>query len=103
MNNLQKIGQLSVHKFGGSSLSSSDSYEHIKKVISDNCKPGDWIVVSAAGKTTNLLLSVATNCISSPEKVIKELMSLQTYQTGLLKAAQPEYRSLLLVNTRSRL
>ncbi|MBU2969528.1 bifunctional aspartate kinase/homoserine dehydrogenase II [Pseudoalteromonas sp. C2R02] len=48
----------SVHKFGGSSLSSAARYHAVANIIISHCQLGDSIVVSAAGKTTNTLVKL---------------------------------------------
>lgn len=45
-----------VHKFGGSSLSTIQSCLKVAKIIINYSKPGDLIVVSASGKTTEQLM-----------------------------------------------
>ncbi|MFM2479111.1 bifunctional aspartate kinase/homoserine dehydrogenase II [Celerinatantimonas sp. MCCC 1A17872] len=50
--------QRHVHKFGGSSLADASCFLRVCEIIAKYTQPGDLIVVSAAGKTTNRLLDV---------------------------------------------
>ena len=50
----------SVHKFGGSSLADADCYRRVTDIIGSETQPGDLIVVSAAGVTTNRLVAWLT-------------------------------------------
>ncbi len=53
MNNMTQT----VHKFGGSSLSSAQRYERGARIILEHTQPGDCVVVSAAGKKNNTLVT----------------------------------------------
>ncbi|WP_095505017.1 bifunctional aspartate kinase/homoserine dehydrogenase II [Paraferrimonas sedimenticola] len=44
-----------LHKFGGSSLADADCYKRVAHILLTHGQSDDWIVVSAAGKTTNRL------------------------------------------------
>lgn len=48
-----------LHKFGGSTLSDIKSYQYVIDIIVNYINPGDLIVVSASGNTTNLLINWA--------------------------------------------
>lgn len=52
------IIQRHVHKFGGSSLADSSCFQRVVEIIAKYTQPGDLIVVSAAGKTTNRLIEL---------------------------------------------
>ena len=56
-NQLEK-NSVNVHKFGGSSLASPQCIERVVAIIRQHCQLNDVIVVSASGKTTDLLLSL---------------------------------------------
>lgn len=56
MNEVIKNYVRQVHKFGGSSLATVKCYQGVAKIIKKYSKPGDLIVVSAAGKTTEQLI-----------------------------------------------
>ncbi|WDE09191.1 hypothetical protein SG34_030980 [Thalassomonas viridans] len=80
---------LSVHKFGGSSLQCGYSFLRVANIINEHANTGDWIVVSAAGKTTDKLLGIAEKYIKSPQDAANALNELQTYQQSLA-AVLPE-------------
>jgi len=71
-----------VHKFGGSSLADSNCFRKVAGLVSQYSEPGDLVVVSAAGKTTNRLIE----CIEAAgtEQRHTALDSLKAFQTGLL-------------------
>ncbi|WP_413727400.1 bifunctional aspartate kinase/homoserine dehydrogenase II [Sodalis sp. RH19] len=46
-----------LHKFGGSSLADVKCYQRVAGIMADYSQPGDLMVVSAAGSTTNQLIS----------------------------------------------
>ncbi|NDL64876.1 bifunctional aspartate kinase/homoserine dehydrogenase II [Acerihabitans arboris] len=45
-----------LHKFGGSSLADVKCYQRVAGIMADYSQPGDLMVVSAAGATTNQLI-----------------------------------------------
>ncbi|WP_279022893.1 bifunctional aspartate kinase/homoserine dehydrogenase II [Gibbsiella quercinecans] len=46
-----------LHKFGGSSLADATCYQRVAGIMAEYSQPGDLMVVSAAGSTTNQLIS----------------------------------------------
>lgn len=46
-----------LHKFGGSSLADASCYQRVVGIMAEYGQPGDLMVVSAAGSTTNQLIS----------------------------------------------
>ncbi len=46
-----------LHKFGGSSLADVKCYQRVAGIMAEYSQPGDLMVVSAAGTTTNQLIS----------------------------------------------
>lgn len=59
--NINRLFHRQLHKFGGSSLKNKECYRRVKKIILNYSNPGDIIVVSASGKTTDLLLNWVNN------------------------------------------
>lgn len=59
-----------VQKYGGSSVADLDKLKRVAKLVADNKKLGNdvVVVVSAMGKTTNQLLELATSISSNPHK-----------------------------------
>ena len=78
----QESASRQVHKFGGSSLADSNCFRKVAKLVTKYSQPGDLVVVSAAGKTTNRLIS----CIEAAgtEQRHAVLGALQQFQTDLL-------------------
>lgn len=99
MNKLLKKNQYrQLHKFGGSSLANHECYKRIACTILKNSKPGDIIVVSASGNTTNQLIElIKLSCKKShlAENVKKDIIE---YQTKLIKNLLNSNLSKLLIN-----
>ncbi|MFC0309357.1 bifunctional aspartate kinase/homoserine dehydrogenase II [Gallibacterium trehalosifermentans] len=53
---MQMVSRYQVHKFGGSSLANADCIRGVASIIRNFSKETDIIVISAIGKTTNLLI-----------------------------------------------
>ncbi|MBA6365318.1 hypothetical protein H4J42_16375, partial [Colwellia sp. BRX8-8] len=47
-----------VHKFGGSSLATTQCIERVVDIIRQNCQLNDLVVVSANGNTTDDLFNI---------------------------------------------
>lgn len=75
------MSQYSIHKFGGSSLANCAGYERVAAILEQNACVGDWVVVSAAGDTTNQLLSLIAS--QGDEQAVK-LTNLIAFQSELL-------------------
>ncbi|WDE12486.1 bifunctional aspartate kinase/homoserine dehydrogenase II [Thalassomonas haliotis] len=83
-NNLEKHS-VNVHKFGGSSLATPECIERVIAIIRQHCQLDDIIVVSANGKTTDLLLSLHQLALSG-EPLDSSLTLLQEQQSALIFA-----------------
>ncbi len=60
MNAIAVAGPVSgrrLHKFGGSSLADVKCYLRVAGIMAEYSQPGDMMVVSAAGSTTNQLIN----------------------------------------------
>jgi aspartokinase/homoserine dehydrogenase 2 len=76
----------SVHKFGGSSLSTAERYRTVSDIISSYCQAGDIIVVSAAGKTTNRLVKLWQYYDQGDsQELINSIKQLKHFQIKLIK------------------
>ncbi|KGJ97562.1 hypothetical protein, partial [Colwellia psychrerythraea] len=76
----------SVHKFGGSSLSTATHYQAVANIITSYCQFGDIIVVSAAGKTTNMLVKLWQYYKDADNQgVISTITQLKDFQTKLIE------------------
>ncbi len=53
---MQQVVRHQLHKFGGSSLANVECIKGVASIIQNYSKENDVIVVSAIGKTTNLLI-----------------------------------------------
>lgn len=78
-----------LHKFGGSSLADAAGYQRVATIIHHDCHPGDLIVVSAAGSTTNQLLNWLQTVHSGNSGAQQQLHALQHYQQTLITALLP--------------
>jgi len=75
-----------VHKFGGSSLSSSERYQSVAKIIIGHSQPGDCVVVSAAGKTTDTLVSLWQSYQQQDTQAVADiLLQLNNHQSDLIE------------------
>lgn len=86
--------QRQLHKFGGSSLANAECYQRVAHILKEYSKDNDLVVVSAAGKTTNRLITFV-DALSKDGRVAHEtLQSLRQYQadliTGLLEGEQAD-------------
>lgn len=84
-NQLAKHAQ-NVHKFGGSSLASTQCIERVVDIIRQHCQLNDVVVVSANGDTTDALFELLQ--LASVEQVAFdiELEQLQIMQTELISS-----------------
>lgn len=74
-----------LHKFGGSSLADPNCFRRVTNIILHHSTPGDIIVVSASGKTTNQLIGII-NAAKNNDHSIKDLiLEISDYQIGLIK------------------
>ena len=58
-----------VHKFGGSSLASTQCIERVVEIIRQHCQLNDIVVVSANGGTTDALFALYHQAIESPAEL----------------------------------
>ena len=66
----------SVHKFGGSSLSSAQRYHAVANIILQQATLGDVIVVSAAGKTTDTLVKLWQSYQQADQQAVNDVLAL---------------------------
>jgi aspartokinase/homoserine dehydrogenase 2 len=82
-------GSRQLHKFGGSSLADAKCYLRVAGIMAEYGNPGDIMVVSAAGSTTNQLinwLKLSQNDRISAHQVQQ---ALRRYQSELITALLP--------------
>ena len=76
-----------VHKFGGSSLSSAERYQVVAGIVLEHCQAGDCVVVSAAGKTTNTLVTLWQSYQQQDDRAFNDiLLQLENHQRELIDA-----------------
>ncbi len=83
-NSLRAVSvDISVHKFGGSSLANAQCINRVIGIIQDNASLTDLIVVSANGKTTDKLFSLLDNDLSM-QQFMQQLEELQIAHLSLI-------------------
>lgn len=75
-----------VHKFGGSSLASTQCIERVVDIIRQHCQLNDIIVVSANGKTTDALFTIFQCAIEKSEELSDKLTQLADMQSDLINS-----------------
>ncbi|RWR03237.1 aspartate kinase [[Pantoea] beijingensis] len=87
-------GLRQLHKFGGSSLADAKCYQRVAGIMADYSQPGDLMVVSAAGSTTNQLINWLKLSQSDRLSAHQVQQTLRRYQielmSGLLSAEMAE-------------
>ena len=74
-----------IHKFGGSSLSSAERYKSVAKIILGQAQPGDCVVVSAAGKTTDTLVKLWQSYQQHDTQALADIvLQLNNHQSDLI-------------------
>lgn len=91
---------VSVHKFGGSSLANAQCIERVVEILKDNAKLSDLVVVSANGKTTDqlfLLLAKAQQVTEFDQQLAQVKANQQQLVNELLSETneQQEQQELL--------
>ncbi|GEM76688.1 bifunctional aspartate kinase/homoserine dehydrogenase II [Vibrio sagamiensis] len=77
--------QRQLHKFGGSSLADPECYRRVVEILKEYSTENDLVVVSAAGKTTNQLITFVENLSINVRVAHKKLQSLKQFQFDLLE------------------
>ncbi len=83
------VGQ-QLHKFGGSSLSDVKCYQRVSRIMAEYSHPGDMMVVSAAGNTTNQLIQWLTLSQSDRISAYQVQQTLRRYHSELISGVLPE-------------
>ncbi|ATM97722.1 bifunctional aspartate kinase II/homoserine dehydrogenase II [Yersinia frederiksenii] len=73
-----------LHKFGGSSLADVKCYLRVANIMANYSRPGDLMVVSAAGSTTNQLISWLKLSQSDRLSAHQVQQNLRRYQHDLI-------------------
>jgi aspartokinase/homoserine dehydrogenase 2 len=78
-----------LHKFGGSSLADVKCYLRVAGIMAEYSMPGDMMVVSAAGSTTNQLISWLKLSQTDRLSAHQVQQSLRRYQSELIAGLLP--------------
>ena len=73
-----------LHKFGGSSLADAKCYLRVAGIMTEYSQAGDMMVVSAAGSTTNQLISWLKLSQTDRLSAHQVQQSLRRYQMDLI-------------------
>jgi len=82
-------GSRQLHKFGGSSLADAKCYQRVAGIMAEYGHPGDLMVVSAAGSTTNQLISWLKLSQTDRLAAHQVQQSLRRYQSELISGLLP--------------
>jgi aspartokinase/homoserine dehydrogenase 2 len=82
-----------LHKFGGSSLADQACYLRVAGIMKQYSLPDDLMVVSAAGNTTNRLISWLTQSQSDKISALQMQQELRAYQQELIHQLLPEVQA----------
>lgn len=86
-----------LHKFGGSSLADARCYQRVAAIMADYSQPGDLMVVSAAGSTTNQLIGWLKLSQSDRLAAHQVQQALRRYHSDLIAGLLPaEYAEPLI-------
>jgi len=78
-----------LHKFGGSSLADVKCYLRVAGIMAEYSQPGDMMVVSAAGSTTNQLINWLKLSQTDRLSAHQVQQSLRRYQSDLISGLLP--------------
>ncbi|WP_213992530.1 bifunctional aspartate kinase/homoserine dehydrogenase II [Sodalis sp. dw_96] len=78
-----------LHKFGGSSLADVKCYQRVAGIMAEYSQPGDLMVVSAAGSTTNQLINWLKFSQSDRISAHQIQQTLRRYQHQLISGLLP--------------
>ena len=84
-----EVKERQLHKFGGSSLADVKCYQRVAGIMAEYSKPGDMMVVSAAGSTTNQLISWLKLSQTDRLSAHQVQQVLRRYQADLINGLLP--------------
>ena len=93
-----KANTVCVHKFGGSSLKDAKAILQVVSIIDRECGPNDVVVLSAMGKTTDLLIDVVKkySSLDSACPVEPDVEAIRHYQYKVIDDVLSETKAILL-------
>lgn len=83
------LGTRQLHKFGGSSLADAKCSQRVAGIMAEYSQPGNLMVVSAAGSTTNQLISWLKLSQSDRLSAHQVQQALRHYQSELISSLLP--------------
>ena len=87
-----------VMKFGGSSVESAAAIERVAGIVRARLDRRPVVVVSAMGKTTNKLLSIANHAVNGRrDEALRELMALRDFhlrESGMERTVEEHFQEL---------
>ncbi|EXU76415.1 bifunctional aspartate kinase/homoserine dehydrogenase II [Erwinia mallotivora] len=92
-------GTRQLHKFGGSSLADAKCYLRVAGIMAEYSQPGDMMVVSAAGSTTNQLINWLKLSQSDRLSAHQVQQALRRYQSELINSLLPGDAAEVLIAT----
>lgn len=87
---LQGVAGRQLHKFGGSSLADAKCYLRVAGIMAEYSRPGDMMVVSAAGSSTNQLINWLKLSQSDRLAAYQVQQTLRRFQCDLIAGLLPE-------------
>ncbi len=81
---------INVHKFGGSSLATTQCIERVIDIIQQSCQLNDIVVVSANGDTTDEIFSLYQLALDKSNKLATALLTLESSQQQLITSLLSE-------------
>lgn len=87
-----------LHKFGGSSLADVKCYLRVAGIMAEYSCPGDMMVVSAAGSTTNQLISWLKLSQTDRLSAHQVQQALRRYQSDLISGLLPAEQADVLIS-----
>ena len=89
---------VSVHKFGGSSLKDAKAIEQVVSIIGRECGSNDIVVLSAMGKTTDLLIELVQrhSLLDSTCRAEPDVEVIRNYQRKVIDDVLPKTKAVLL-------
>ncbi|WP_448547325.1 bifunctional aspartate kinase/homoserine dehydrogenase II [Thalassotalea fusca] len=77
---------IQIHKFGGSSLASTQCINRVVEIIKQHCQLNDVVVVSANGGTTDALFSIIEQARAHDAALAESIKALELCQHELITA-----------------
>lgn len=74
-----------VHKFGGASIKDAESIRNLESIVRSRIEPNAVLVLSAMGKTTNMLETVTSLAYAENNKWAEKLNEVTQYHTDVCK------------------